>query len=325
MLYVASATDREVLLQMLADAMLGGLLSDEGGGGEEPEPPKSVELPGVEVADHDDAEGVAPELGGIDVPEIVLESGEVVSPETPMRITAEGEEILFTAFIVERWLRNSPKGPLELGVDEAGQALASLVCNWSGTVIHGLAPEPLTMAELSRVVTPLSRPVLEEHVEAMVRAGQVEARRDAKGETRYWVTDWLREGIAPLAAAARLERHYPSGDTLPPDALDIGASFFLTLPMLRLSADVSGSCRLGVKLSEGGVAGVTAQVGQGRVLSTELELDERADAWASGSAVDWLDTLVAPEVERIDIRGERHLADAVIAGLHEILFGIPTC
>jgi DNA-binding HxlR family transcriptional regulator len=322
LLYVASSTDREVLLQMLADAMLGGLLRDDGGDAGL-ELPESVELPGVEIADYGDEEAIAPELGGIDVPEIVLESGEVVSPDTPMRITPEGEEILFTAFTAERWLRNSPTGPLELGEEGAGQALASLVCNWSGTVIHGLSQGPLTLPELSHAVVPLSYPVLEEHVDAMERTGQVEARRDGLGRTRYWLTDWLREGIAPLAAAARLERHYPSGDTMPPDALDIGAAFRLTLPLLRLSGRLSGSCRFGVKLSGGGVAGVTAQIGRGRVLSCEQRLDEGADAWASGSAVDWLDTLVAPEVARVDVRGERHLADAVIAGLHETLFGIP--
>jgi DNA-binding HxlR family transcriptional regulator len=322
LLYVASATDREVLLQMLADAMLGGLLREDSGGAELP-PPDSVELPGVEIADFDDEDGIAPQVGGIDVSEIKLESGEVVSPDTPMRITPEGEEILFTAFTAERWLRNAPAGPLELGGAGAGQALASLVCNWSATVIHGLSGEPLTLPELSRVVVPLSYPVLEEHLDAMERTGQVEAFRDRGGQMRYRLTDWAREGTAPLAAAARLERHYPSGDTMPPDALDIGAAFFLTLPLLRLPPRLSGSCRLGVKLSGGGVAGVTARVGGGRIVSCEQQLDESADAWASGTAVEWLDTLVAPEVARIDIRGEKALAQAVIAGLHETLFGIP--
>lgn len=163
-----------------------------------------------------------------------------------MRTSSKGAQALFVASILERWLRNCPDGPLRIG-PSGGEAIASLVCCWSATVTHALAKQPLTLAELDRAVGILDYETAEEHVEAMARAGQVEAL-PGDGETRYAVTDWLREGIAPIAASARFERRYPEAGMAPPDILDVEAAFQLALPLLRLPADLRGSCRLGVQI-----------------------------------------------------------------------------
>lgn len=329
LLYIASSSDRAVLLEMLEGAMEGGALREDVPVEDVEVDVESIEMGGaVEVAGEDYASALDPDEEDVEGPEIVLESGQVIGPHTPMRITPEGEEMLFVAFSLERWLANAPHGPLELGVGDAGPVLAALICNWSATVIHGLAPGPRTLLELHEaVVTLLSYETLEEHVEAMERVGLVEAETDSTGTTRYAATKWLREGLAPIAAAMRLERHFPSPDTLPPDSLDVGAGFLLTLPLLQLPKHLSGSCRLGVKLNEDGLGGkmvgVTAEITDGRIMWCDPQLEESADSWASGTAIEWLDTVVQPAVRRVATGGEKRLADALVEALHEKLFGVP--
>lgn len=328
LLYIASSSDRAVLLEMLEGALEGGALREDVPVDEVEVDVDSIELgSAVEVAGEDYG-GFGGEDEDEDGPEIVLDSGEVIGPNTPMRITPEGHEMLFVAFALERWLANAPGGALELGVGDAGTAMAALICGWSATLSHALAPGPRTLPELNTAVAPLSYETLEEHIDAMERASLVEAQTDSTGTTRYAATHWLREGVAPLVAAARLERHFPSPDTLPPDGLDVGAGFLLTLPLLQLPKHLSGSCRLGVKLGEdepdGEAVGVTAQVTDGRVLWCEPQLEGRSGSWATGTAIEWLDTVVQPAVRRVDTGGERRLADALVQALHDRLFGVPT-
>jgi DNA-binding HxlR family transcriptional regulator len=247
------------------------------------------------------------------------------SEHTAVKITATGREMLFVSFVLERWLLSSPHGPLEFGSDSANDAIAALACAWSSTVMHALALQPLALPELHRAIDTLSYRSLEDHVDAMEQVGQVVARVDSDGKTRYEVTDWLRQAIAPLAAAARLERISLAEDTAPIADIDVGASFLLTLPLLELPRELSGSCRLAVQLpsDESQSAGVTAEVAEGRVGSYRLELDSSADAWASGSADEWLDTVIEPGAMRVDAGGDERLTHTLLEGLHETLFGIP--
>ena len=150
--------------------------------------------------------------------------------------------------------------------------------------------------------------------------------RSAHGprRARYRVTNWLREGIGPLAAAARLERHQGHEDTAPPDELDVQAAFLLTLPLVALPVEPSGSCRLAVQLSDEApsTAGVMAQVEEGHVVSCDTELRDEADTWATGSPIDWMDTLVEPATAQVSAGGDQRLAQALVEGLHERLFGV---
>jgi DNA-binding HxlR family transcriptional regulator len=247
------------------------------------------------------------------------------SEHAAVKITPAGQEMLFVSFVLERWLHSSPKGPLSLGSDEANEAIAALACAWSSTVMHVLAMGPLTLPELNRALDTLTYRALEDHVDAMEEAGQVEAHTGPDGKTRYAVTNWLRQAIAPLAAAARLERLSSAEDTAPIADIDVGASFLLTLPLLELPSELSGSCRLGVQMSGGEprLAGVTVCLEKGRLSSCLLELDESAGTWATGSADDWLDTVIEPNRKRVKIGGDEHLARTLLDGLHETLFGVP--
>jgi len=246
-------------------------------------------------------------------------------PDSSMPLTSAGREMLYVAFTLERWLGSSPNGSLRLGTEEAGVALAGLVCGWASNITHLLAREPLSLRELDRAIPALDRGYLEAQLGTMESAGQVEAIPGGRGGTRYRVTDWLREGTGPLAAAARLERHQGHEDTAPPDELDIEAAFRLTLPLLALPVEPSGSCRLAVQMPDAAppVAGVMAQIEEGHVICCDTRLDDDADTWATGSPIGWMDTLVEPAVAQVESGGDQRLAVALVGGLHEKLFGIP--
>jgi len=249
-----------------------------------------------------------------------------MGPGHEFKITPGGREMLFVAFVAERWLQSAPRGPLRFDGEEAEMAVATLVEGWSSTVMHALAAKPVGLDELDRTIENLSPRALRRHLVAMQSSGQVEARGTAGGGTLYAVTDWLRAGIAPLAAAARLEQRKPVDDLVPIAALDVEAAFLLTLPLLELPSEISGSCRLGVQVRDEGkamLAGVTALVEEGRVVSCAVGLEGEVDAWATASAADWLDTVIEPDAKRVSTGGNRHLSKALLSALHAKLFGVP--
>jgi hypothetical protein len=309
LLYIASPVSRSVLLTLLAEAATGVELVDES-----------------DVPDPDDPVG----LDIIADPYLVEPADPDADPDAPigwdtsLRASPAGRDLPFVGFALERWLGNCPGGAIKLGPD-AGPALSALLCGWASTVMHTLAAKPLTVEQACEAIQILDLDIVEARIEAMEEAELLEARPADDGATRYAVTDWLREGIAPLAAAARLERRHPPGDTAPIAALDVDAAFLLALPLLKLPAELSGSCSLAVELDEDvrpNPAGVTARVQGGRIVSCEARLDKEADVWATASAGDWLDTVIEPDAKRVRSSGERRLARRLLYELHQTLFGV---
>lgn len=325
LLFVSGSMDREDLLELLHDAQLGGLLVPSGGVlpsddeiAAENERWEELAAGGSEEEEEEEEPDDPPEGGG----RAIRPTSGLIGPHTQLRTSSKGEEFLFVAFAIERWLRNCPEGPLELGLRGA-RALAPLVCCWSAAVTHALAPEPLTLAELDRAVSVLDADVVTEHVEAMERSGQVRALPDG-GETRYALTDWGREAIAPIVAAIRYECRYPEDDVLPPDVFDAEAAFQMALPLLRLPPHLRGSCRLGVRVpdEEPLMAGATVQVERGCVLSSSPLLDEAPETWVTGSPLDWCETVIDPSTEQLEAGGDTELTGALLEGLYEALFGL---
>ncbi len=309
LLYIASPMKRDFLLTMLAEATTGVELLDAA---DVPDPNDPVDL--EIIADPYLVEPADPDADP-DAP---------IDWDTNLRAAPAGHELLFVAFVLERWLNNCPEGSIELG-PEAGPPLSALLSGWSSTVMHALAAKPLTVAEATEAVGTLSYDVVEERIEDMENEGQLEALDGEDGEERFAVTEWLREGIAPLAAAARMEHRFPPGDTAPISALDVEATFLLTLPLLELPEELSGSCSLAVELDESVVpspAGVTVQVEEGQIASYEVGLDGKADSWAAASAGDWLDTVIEPEAKLVRSGGERRLPHRLLYELHQTLFGV---
>jgi hypothetical protein len=237
------------------------------------------------------------------------------------------ESLLFTT-TVELWLLRAPGGGLEPGYRAARSASRALSVAWASTAVHALAAGPLTLDELhGALVGSLGRETLLEYVIDLESSGLVEPLEGESGEVRYAVTDWLREGVAPLAAAAWLDLRSAESDAAPPDELDVGAAFLLTLPLLRLPEDVSGACRLGVDVGRAAAPraiGVTVRIEAGRVVAIEPGLDDGARAWAAGSSQAWLDALISREVQRVRTGGDELLVRSVLAGLHERLFSFTT-
>ena len=229
--------ERDVLLAMLAAAGAGGMLQpiDPGEWAAQRE---EAELEFEEDEDYEDEEDEEDEEDDYEYEYEDLDLGgegadpdlDAPSSEAKMVLSPIGEVLLDISSRLMRWLSNCPQGPLELGSAEASEALLALIFSWSAKVVQALAAAPLTLAELSEMIELPDPETLGEHVEALVRTGQLEARPGPDGTTRYAVTEWLREAIASVAAAARHECHRPDDDVLPPDWLDVEAAFQLALP-----------------------------------------------------------------------------------------------
>lgn len=234
-----------------------------------------------------------------------------------------GVELLFVLEVLERWLEQAPDGPLEFGARGAKAATKALVEGWSSTMLRALAARPLSLTELDGVISGLNYPSLERRLAAMRLAGQVIACHGESNGTPYSVTKWLRRGIAPLAAAARWERRHVPDDSAAIARVDAEAAFLLTLPLLRLPPELSGSCRMGVEMRTGDerrLVGATAQVEQGRIAHCTARLQGDSDAWATGSAMSWLHAVTGSGTEGLQLGGDQRLARTLIEGLHKVLF-----
>jgi DNA-binding HxlR family transcriptional regulator len=239
-------------------------------------------------------------------------------------LSAAGRGLLFVADTIERWLAQGPEGVVALGDSSAKAAIKALAEGWSTTMLRALATGPLTLTELDRVITSLSYPSLERRLAAMRLAGHIEACTNDGPGTPYALTDWGRQGIGPLAAAARWERRHMPQSTLPIGRIDIETALLLSLPLLSLSDDLFGSCRMAVELPGGRelrLAGVVVAVENGRIASCTSRLEGTPDAWALGSVAAWLDAVIEADTDRIEPGGDTHLARALLDALHRELFG----
>lgn len=260
----------------------------------------------------------------------VLERPLELAPGEVYRVSPGGREVLYVAFVVEQWLQDSPHGSLVFDGGEAETAVTALAEGWSASVVHMLAREPLAFAELEEVVKlgaaeQLTHEELEQLVATMEACEQIVALPGGKGGPMYALTDWLRAGIAPLIASARLERRNPMEGMQPIDELDVEAGFRMALELVELPPQLSGTCRLGFNLDdeEGQpMTGVTAEIDQGRAVACRPGLELSANAWAAASAADWLDTVIEPDTKRVRTGGDAWLTKALVEAFHQTLFGI---
>jgi hypothetical protein len=307
LLYLVIPMKRRLLLAMLAEAATGADVIDEDDV-PDPDDPVALEI----IADPYLVEPVDPDV----------DPGEI-DEDTLLQPSKAGQDLLFVSSILERWLQDCPDGPLKLG-PEAGPALSALLNGWSSTVIHTLAAKPLTVAEVTGAIGILDLDTVDERIEEMLDASMVEAIEEDGEHERFAATEWLRTGIAPLAAAAQQELRHPLEDTAPIAALDVQAAFLLTLPLLELPGELSGTCSLAVELEEGvagSPTGVTVRIENGQLVSCEVRLAEDADAWASASAAAWLDTVIDGDTGQVRSGGDLELAQGLLHELHQTLFG----
>ena len=236
------------------------------------------------------------------------------------RIKDAGLELLQVGAILRTWLQMAPEGPIALGTPTAKSSIKALVEGWSCSIVRALAARPLSLTELSRLISDLTYPSLERRLGAMRLAGQIERCPGAARRTPYRATEWLRRATAPLTAAARWERRHLAADTAPIGKSDIESVFLLSVPLLALPSHLSGTCRMAVGGSGNGtggrLAGVVIGVEEGRVTSCVARLQQEAEAWVVGSPSAWLEAVLDGDHSALERGGELELAAELVRGLH---------
>lgn len=234
-----------------------------------------------------------------------------------------GRELLAAAATLQAWLTQAPEGPLTLGNANAKGAVKALAEGWSTGMIRALASKPLTLTELDRLIADVSYPSLERRLEAMRMVGQIEPVASKGRGTPYVVTDWLRRAIAPIIAAVHWEQMQLPSQVPAITKIDVEAAFMMVIPMLRLGPELSGASRLAVDMNgdKARLAGVMVELQEGRVASCTTRMEGEPVAEAIGSATNWIRAVTDPEPERLEIVGNRRLATAHVAAIHDVLFG----
>lgn len=236
-----------------------------------------------------------------------------------------GHDLVGVVEVLQGWLSHSPDGPLQPGSVAARSAIKALVEGWSSAIVRAIAAKPLSLTELNRLISSLNYPSLDRRLAAMRLTKLIEPRPSGGRSTPYAATEWLRRAIAPLAAAACWERRHAPAESTPIGRLDIESAFLLGVPMLRVSPELSGVCRLAVDIpspEEHRFAGVLAGVKEGRVIACVSRLEGRADAWATASVAAWMRAVKGREAAELEVGGEVELANALVADMHGALFGV---
>jgi len=239
-------------------------------------------------------------------------------------LSSSGHDLLFVLATLDAWLGKAPERPLSLNENAAKAAIKSLATGWSTTMLRALAAAPLSLTELDGLIGSLSYPSLERRLAAMRLAGQIVSRPSNGRGTPYAVTDWLRQGTAPLIAASRWERcHRPQQSPLF-SRLDAETVFLLATRLLRLPTELSGSCTMAVKTADGRrrrLAGVSIEVRDGKVDSCTTKIERGAEASALGPPPAWLAAVIERDLEQLELGGNGRLARTMLECLHEALFG----
>jgi DNA-binding HxlR family transcriptional regulator len=243
-------------------------------------------------------------------------------------LTEMGGAVLSVAEVVEDWLAQAPQGSIALGSEPAKGALRALIGGWGSTMLRALAARPLSLTELASLIGGLSYPAVERRLSAMRAARQVERLGGSGNSTSYVVTDWMRQAVAPLAAAGRCECRYIPAVSEPLTRIDVEAAFLLAVPLVSLSEQAGGSCLLGVdtgmdarRKSAGRLAGVRVKVEDGQIASCAARLERDPRTWALGTVENWLEALIDRRLDRLRLGGEDPpLASDLVKGLHDALF-----
>ena len=313
--------------QAMRELVIRGVPGGPGPVPEEEVPDESLEDDLDDFEDFDDTEDSDEfeDLDEFEEDEDEEELGELEDEDEPKyRATPKAGDMIRVVFALRRWLERRGGGAPEPTRDPAaGPAIVALICGWSSTAIHALAAEPLTLAELRQAVHAVDDETTSQVLGELERAG-LAALRPGEGEPRYELTEWGREAIAPLIAAACYERLHPAPLALPPDVLDVEAAFQMALPLLELPEDVTGSCRLGVWIpgDEPTMAGATAEVHAGRIASSTPLLEESPETWITGLPLPWCEAAIDPSRrEKLKSGGDEKLIDVLLTALHQRLFG----
>jgi len=236
-------------------------------------------------------------------------------------LTDAGKDLLQVVDALGAWLERAPDGPIPLGSVAAKGAMKALAGGWESTMLRAFAARPLSLTQLDRLIGDLSYPALERRLAAMRSTGLVEPAPTGL-RPPYRVSNWGREAVGPVTAAANFERLHLSQEAAPLTPLDIEATFLLATPIARLTPHTDGFCQLVAKTDGGSgrLAGVNVAIDRGRVVECITRLDPTPRNRAVGDAGTWLHAVINRDPESLNISGDRDLSCRLIGGVHDALF-----
>jgi len=239
-------------------------------------------------------------------------------------LTAAGQGLLDVAAILERWLAMAPEGGLRLGEETASAQLRTVTDGWAADLVRVLAAGPLSPEELKRLMSGVDPLQLERVLDGVRRGGLAEPVTD-RDPVSLRPTRLLRHAVAPLAASAQWEHINSVPGTGAVTRFDVEAAFLLATPIVPLTPQADGTCRLTVEVPAAAgrrpAAGVFVTVERGRVVSCVTSLGGHSPSWVSGPPIAWLAAVVDGRTEGLVVNGSGPLAPSLLSGLHTALFG----
>lgn len=136
---------------------------------------------------------------------IARERRPTVPPTADCRLTGVGRQLLSVGDRLEAWLGRRNGERIELGGPVAANTIKALAAGWESMLLHLLAEQPRSLAELEPFMRDFGYRKLERTTVVLIAVGLVE-RPGSKGRMNpYALTRWACAAVTPLVAAIRWE------------------------------------------------------------------------------------------------------------------------
>lgn len=260
---------------------------------------------------------------------VAAEQGRGAARAVKLAATRSGRALAEVIHLGIAWLARHPRPEVREHSDLGWRTFAYVGRAWEQGLVDRLVRAPQGMA-LGDLLPDVSSDARERLLVAMQGAGLIEVSepRSAGGQAgrrRAYITDAARLAIGPLAAIGRWEHVFGYGDG-ELTAIDAVVALEAALPLVRLPDGASGAVALtvdaGPRAGSGPRVGtVWATLRRGRVTEYgEGRPPKPAQAWARGGFDAWFAAVMDGRRTALQLGGERALAKAVVAQLHEKLY-----
>ncbi|MBS1678565.1 MAG: hypothetical protein JST08_14410 [Actinobacteria bacterium] len=242
------------------------------------------------------------------------------------RLTRGGERLLAIVGLAGAWLSCRPGDALSPESDVAWRAFTALADGWERSLIQHLLLQPSTGADLQTTVPELRKDKIKRMLRRLHGAGLVKPLGRNERMPRWGPTEWTRRAIAVLAAIARWERIHLRGEAEPVAPSDGAIALLAALPLVRPEGEgPSGICAFTVEAdaveSAARAMAVWVKAAEGRVTVCSGGPSPPPDAWVRGGVDAWLEAVIGCRLGSLHLGGDLVLAEHLVRGLHEDLFG----